>query len=318
MPKRNPNDLMFWESAVMNNATFVQYYNRLLELTIAMFDWQNVPEEVDLRFLELCLFAQGKAVFFKDEELDKYMGLMCIASGPFNEYGIPIHRSAKGYNAYYNSDLDESNSVIIYNNMIHTPSKLDVEMFAKRLYNYDRIIDVNANAQKTPVLIECDDGQRLTMKNLYKQYDGNEPFIFGTKALDSNALKVLKTDAPYVADKIYQLKSQYWNEALTYLGISNTNITKKERMISDEVTRNMGGIIASRYSRLESRRKACEQINRMFGLDMWVDFREDFRQIDDEFMILGESDTGVELDNNQHLVTDQAIDLRTKSKIGKS
>ena len=156
---------------------------------------------------------------------------------------------------------------------------LDVEMFSKRLYNLDRAIDVNANAQKTPVLIQCDESQRLTMKNLYKQYEGNEPFIFGSKGLDANGLKVLQTGAPYVADKLYELKTQIWNEALTYLGISNINVVKKERMITDEVTRNQGGTVASRYSRLESRRQACKQINEMFGLNIWVDYREDFQDI---------------------------------------
>jgi hypothetical protein len=119
------------------------------------------------------------------------------------------------------------------------------------------------------------------MLNLYKEYDGNAPVIYGDKNLNANGLTVLKTDAPYNADKLYQLKTQYWNEALTYLGISNINSVKKERMITDEVTRNQGGVVASRYSRLESRRKACDEINRMFGLDIWCDYREDYRQLDD-------------------------------------
>lgn len=308
-------DNMFWESAVLNNATYQQYYNRLLELSIAMFDWKNLPKEIDTRFMELVLFSEGKAIFFRDEEVDSYLALQFTVSGPLDFYHIPINRRAFAVNGY-NRHLDNKDSVIIYNNMLHSPSKLDVEMMSRRLYNLDRAIDVNANAQKTPVLIQCDDSQRLTMKNLYKQFEGNEPFIFGTKALDADGIKVLKTDAPYVADKLYQLKAQYWNEALTYLGISNTNITKKERMISDEVTRNMGGIIASRYSRLESRRAACDKINEMFGLDIWVDFREDFREIDDEFVVMSETETGAELDNDQHLVKSSAIDLRTKSKIG--
>lgn len=267
-------DTSFWESAILNNATYQQYYMRLMELSIAMFEWKNVPDEIDIRFLELILFSEGKAVFFKDEVLDEYLALQFTVNGRLNFYHIPIRRRAFAINGYQR-ELDESNSVIIYNNMLHTPSKLDVEMMSRRLYDLDRAIDVNAKAQKTPVLIQASDSQRLTMKNLYKQYEGNEPFIFGNKALDIDGLKVLKTDAPYVADKLYDLKTKYWNEALTYLGISNTNITKKERMITDEVTRNMGGVIASRYSRLESRRKACEEINRLFGLDMWVDFRED-------------------------------------------
>ena len=273
-------DLQFCESAYMNNRTYLQYYNRLTELAISMFEWQNLPETVDQRFLEMCLFGDGMCVFFQDEVLG-YLSLQCMIGGKLNVYRIPMERKAYATNGYQR-ELDGTNSVIIFNNYLHTNSMLDVEMFSKRLYNLDRAIDVNANAQKTPVLIQCDESQRLTMKNLYKQYEGNEPFIFGSKGLDANGLKVLQTGAPYVADKLYELKTQIWNEALTYLGISNINVVKKERMITDEVTRNQGGTVASRYSRLESRRQACKQINEMFGLKIWVDYREDFQDIEEQ------------------------------------
>lgn len=273
-------DLQFCESAYMNNRTYLQYYNRLTELAISMFEWQNLPETIDQRFLEMCLFSDGMCIFFQDEVLG-YLSLQCMIGGKLNVYRIPMERRAYATNGYQR-ELDGTNSVIIFNNYLHTNSMLDVEMFSKRLYNLDRAIDVNANAQKTPVLIQCDETQRLTMKNLYKQYEGNEPFIFGSKGLDANGLKVLQTGAPYVADKLYELKTQIWNEALTYLGISNINVVKKERMITDEVTRNQGGTVASRYSRLESRRQACKQINEMFGLNIWVDYREDFQDIEEQ------------------------------------
>lgn len=273
-------DTQFGESAYMNNRTYMQYYNRLTELALSMFEWKNLPKTVDQRFLEMCLFSDGMCVFFEDEVLG-YLGLRCMIGGKLNVYQIPTDRRAYATNGYQ-KELDGTNSVIIFNNYLHTNSMLDVEMFSKRLYNLDRAIDVNANAQKTPVLIQCDESQRLTMKNLYKQYEGNEPFIFGSKGLDANGLKVLQTGAPYVADKLYELKTQIWNEALTYLGISNINVVKKERMITDEVTRNQGGTVASRYSRLESRRQACKQINEMFGLDIWVNYREDFQDIEEQ------------------------------------
>lgn len=273
-------DTQFGESAYMNNRTYIQYYNRLTELALSMFEWKNLPKTVDQRFLEMCLFSDGMCVFFEDEVLG-YLGLRCMIGGRLNVYQIPTDRKAYATNGYQ-KDLNGQNSVIIFNNYLHTNSMLDVEMFSKRLYNLDRAIDVNANAQKTPVLIQCDESQRLTMKNLYKQYEGNEPFIFGSKGLDANGLKVLQTGAPYVADKLYELKTQLWNEALTYLGISNINVVKKERMITDEVARNQGGTIASRYSRLESRRQACKQINEMFGLDIWVEYREDFQDIEEQ------------------------------------
>lgn len=270
----------FIDSALMNNRTYLQYYNRLTELALSMFEWTGLPKSVDPRFLEMCLFADGKAVFFKDDVLN-YLALQCAISGRLNVYRIPTQRRAYAVNGY-NKNLDETNSVIIFNNFMHTNAKLDVEMFSRRLYNLDRIIDVNANAQKTPVLIKCSEDERLTMKNLYMQYDGNEPFIFGESDLNAQGLTVLKTDAPYVADKIYQLKTQIWNEALTYLGIMNVNSVKKERLITDEAIRNSGGTIASRYSRLEARRQACNEINNMFGLNIWCNYREDYQSIEDD------------------------------------
>lgn len=276
---RRKHDI-FDESMVLNNLTYRQYLNRLTELAISMFEWKNLPDTVDARYLELHLFETGCMVYFKDEVIGD-LCLDCIVQGSLDVYGNPLLRRAySGYNNYQKL-LKYDNSVIIWNNYLHGNSILDVEMFARRLYNIDRIIDVNANAQKTPVLLQGTEKQRLTLLNLYKEYDGNAPFIFGDKNLDINSLKAFSTNAPYVCDKLYQLKTQIWNEALTYLGISNINIQKKERLITDEVTRNQGGTIASRYSRLESRRQAVEKINDMFGTNIEVNYREDFQQIDD-------------------------------------
>ena len=282
-------DKQFWESAALNNITFRHYYNRLTELAISMFEWKNLPDSVDPRFLELTLFTDGMSVFFKDDVLG-FLCLQVAVNGGFNVYRIPKNRRAYAVNGYQ-AKLDESNSVIIFNNYLHTNSRLDVEMYSRRLWDLDRAIDVNAKAQKTPVVIQCDETQRLTMLNLYKKYDGNEPFIFGDSALNTNGVKVLKTDAPYVADKLYTLKTQIWNEALTHLGISNINITKKERLITDEVTRNQGSTIASRYSRLEARREACKAINKMFGLDIWCDYREDYQTLTEQVLTEGDDVT---------------------------
>lgn len=278
MARRKTN---FWESAVMNNATYIQYYNRLIELSIAMFDWTGLPNTIDPRFLELTLFKYGQAVFFEDEVMG-YLALTNAVQGGFDVYGYPV--ASRAYSPYnnYQKNLTLDDSVIIYNNYLRTPSSLDVEVFAKRLYNLDRVIDVNANAQKTPVLIKCAETQRLTMKNLYKEFDGNSPVIFGDNGLNDANFTVLSTEAPYVADRIYELKTQIWNEALTYLGISNINVQKKERLITDEVSRNMGGVIASRYSRLNARQNACEKINKMFGLNVWCEYRDDYRELDEE------------------------------------
>ena len=269
----------FDTSAMDNNFTYMQYYERLLNIALSVFEWKNVPDTVDTRWLELSLLRDGKAVFFEDEVLG-YLALRVAVGGPLNVYNIPINRRAFGNNDYQ-KQLTSEDSVLIYNNLAHTNNVLDLRMYAQRLYNFDRIIDVNANAQKTPILITCDEPQRLTLKNIYMQYDGNQPVIYGDKGLSPNTeFRVLKTDEPYICDKIQQLKSQYWNEILMFLGIGNVGMSKRERMITSEVNASQGGTIASRFSRLEARRNACKEINNMFGLDLWCDFREDFQMND--------------------------------------
>ena len=224
------------------------------------------------------LFTSGALVYFNDEVIGN-LCLNCITNGQLNVYGYPISRRAYSRYNQYQKILDDKNSVIIWNNYMHTNSQTNIDGFARRLSNIDRIIDVNVNAQKTPILVQGNDKQRLSLINLYKEYDGNTPVIFGDKTLDLNALKCLSTQAPYVADKLYELKTKIWNEALTYLGITNVTYQKKERMVTDEVMRSQGGTIANRMSRLNSRREAVEHINAMFGTDIEVNFIDTNEQL---------------------------------------
>lgn len=271
---KNTENGQFWQSAWNNNAKFNVYYNRLVDLAISCIEYDNLPDTIDPRFLELILLADGMAVVFKDDTLDNLLALRTMVNGRLNVYDIPLVREAYASNGY-RMRLDIENSVLIYNNYLHLPSNLELAMYAQKLANLDTTIDINVNAQKTPLLITSAENERLSMKNLYMKYDGNIPVIFGSKQLNPDAIKVLKTDAPYNADKLYELKSNIWNEALTFLGISNITINKKERLISDEVMRSQGGTIASRNSRLKARSEAVDQINKKFGTNITVHFNED-------------------------------------------
>lgn len=275
--KKNKRDS---DAIITNNIVFGHYYHRLKELALSMFEWINLPDSVDSRFMEDCLFRDGFCAFFKDEVMG-YLCLKTMIGGELDVYNIPTSRTAYASNGY-NRILNKDNSILIFNNMIHTNSVTDIKMFARRLYECDRTIDVNVKAQKTPVMITCDETQRLTMKNLYAQYEGNEPFIFGGKDLDLKKVQALTTGAPYVADKVHETKMQIWNEAMTYLGISNVSMVKRERLVTDEVSKNMGAVVMSRYSRLNERKEACKKINTMFGLNIDVEYRRDIQAYDDE------------------------------------
>lgn len=283
-----------WSSAWKNNVTYLHYYYLLKELAINMYKWEGLPDTVDERFLELTLFENGYGVFFNDDVIGNLF-LQCTIGGQLNLYRIPINRMAYSVgNNSYHKYLTEKDSVIVFNNYLHTTTHISIDMFAQKLYNISRTIDVNINAQKTPILITCDDKQKMTFKNAYQQYEGNEPFIFGYKGFDKEAFQVLQTDAPFVADKLSIEKNRIWNEAMLFLGINNNNMDKKERQISDEVNSNLEQITMSRMVGLNSRKQGADQINRMFGTSITVQYNEELNKMYTDLVSEGEQTTEVE------------------------
>ena len=281
-------DYQFWESANANSIAQQYYLSRLSELAMSMFKWKNLPDSVDPRFLEYTLFYEGAAVFFKDNDLTvrnlpkgeqnpltgTYLALQVVLGGDLDVYRVPNNRKAYAVNTY-NKKLTAEDSVIIWNNMIRLPEYGRMMFYAEKLAQIDRAIDVNVKGQRFPIAILCDESQRLTMKQVYKQYDGNEPFIFGDKSLDLSGIQVINTGSPYVADKLQQLKNNIWAEAMMCLGIPNSPSEKKERLVANEAKVSQGGTLASRSSRLEMRKRACDEINKMFGLAIDVEYNQD-------------------------------------------
>lgn len=232
MPKVKNRE--FWQSALYNNASFRDYYDNFTELAISMFDWKGLPDSIDPRFLELVLFSDGKIVFFEDEVLGPLV-MRVNDGGRFDIYNIPEQRHAYANNGYH-VDLNKENSVIIYNNFLRKPTAPMVEYYSRRLWDIDRTIDVNIHAQKTPILISCDEKELLTLKNVYAKFDENSQVIFGSKGLDPDSVKVLKTDAPLVAPALYELRTKIYNEALEKLGVDTVQNEKAERMLTAEIT----------------------------------------------------------------------------------
>ena len=294
-------DRTFWDSAVANNDTYYSYYNRLVGIALSMFEWHNLPDSVDERFLEMCLFGDGKALFFKDD-VTGYLALQFYGTAPLDVYRIPTRRYAYSANGYH-ADFDDTNSVIIWNNVTHTNSFLDVDIASRRLYDIQRTIDTNIKAQKTPILVTAkNETEKMSLKNAYMQYDGNAPFIFTYKDFDPNNMKSLNTQAPYVADVLFNAKKEIWNEALSALGVPVTDRVKRERLLAAEIAGDKAASVAQQFVRLNPRKKACEQINKMFGLDVQVTYR----RLDD--MALLDYELGVE-NADENMATISANDI---------
>lgn len=258
----------FKESAWKTIHSYQYYLNMFIEIATSMFEYKNVPLSIDERYLENCLFYQGRIAFFMDD----VMGVIAL---PFTyNSGFDIYGNPSGIEAYsqynnYHKRL-EDNYCIMYNNYNKTNSFPYIQYQAMRLYELDGTIDINVESQKTPILLQCDEKQRLTILNLFKEYIGGAPVIHGDKNLDLNeSIKVVDLKAPYVADKIMELKQQIINETFDFLGVPNID-SKKERMITDEIEYICAGANSTRNSRYKARKNAVKRINEMFNTEIEV------------------------------------------------
>ena len=251
----------------LNNLTFTDYFYRLSLIALSIFKWDNLPNGINERWIEKYLFDIGECMFFKDPILG-FRVSKSIDKG-INVYNEPIDLEPESTGLTepktYKNGID---AVLIKNNDLSIPTLPTLQLYAYRLADLTRAQDVNITAQKTPILIITSDRQKLTMKNVFNQWSGNEPVIYGDKEMNIDGVKVLKTDAPIVFDKIQIQKHQLWNEVMTFLGVNNANQDKKERLVDDEVQANNEQVKICLDVMLKARQSACMDINRIFGTNI--------------------------------------------------
>lgn len=250
----------------LNQRTFVDYYNRLSLLAKSLFEWENLPNGINERWIEKYLFHEGQCVFFEDET----KGLMvakCSTYGRLNNYDEPIRVKPYGTN-YSGTPLKVNKEcVIIRNNEMSTPTRPTLELYAYRLTDITRTIDVNIKCQKRPNIILCTEKQKNSLKRLLEKVDDNEIAIYGSNNLDTDGITTLKNEVPAIFPQLQLQKHQVWNECLTFLGINNANQDKRERLVADEVQANNEHVEFSANVFLKERQDACDAINKMFKLD---------------------------------------------------
>ena len=276
------HNYQFVDNLLVNDATFIDYLERFKKVALSVFEWVNLPKSMNAMWLEKCLYYNGQASLLKDKRFG-FINTNCCTNGDLNIYGLPVNFNCYSFGYDSNRKLytgliegltdaqkeqrEFYECILVQNNWDRTPTAGSMELFAYRLYEAEQTAMVNIKAQKTPVLLLVDETQRLTMENMYSQYDGNKPFIFGDKKnLNPDSLRSIKTDAPFIADKIIDYKKEIWNEALTFLGINNIMVDKKERLITDEANSNNELINLNLQSYLAPRQEACRQFNEKFGL----------------------------------------------------
>lgn len=263
----------FEDAMLLNSRTYIDYLERMKKIAMSMFEWVNLPDSMNSRYLEMCLYYKGQAALLYDENFG-YINTQAADSGYINIYGLPTKINCFSYSYNQIRDLyiadsgEEKNKecILVMNTYERVPTCASIELFAMRLAEAQRTADINMNSLRTPILIRTDRNQELSMRNLYAQYEGNTPVIYADKyQLNPDDIKVFKTDAPFIANDVMQYKIQIWNEMLTFLGVSNLD-EKRERLITSEIDSNNELVNLNLQSFLAPRKKACEEFNEKYGL----------------------------------------------------
>lgn len=258
---------------------FYQNYNywltRMLYVASSAIKWEGLPESCDPIYLENCLNRAGSAIIVEDDVVGDYFVGMNSSVGPIDIYGYPRQRRATfGNGETVNSTIDDS--VIIYNNSMRSSDLWIFENIAKTLADMDSAVRININTQKTMPIIPTSQEQQLTIENIYSDLENNIPFVLvDGNSLDVEKLKnalVFDNRKSFTADQIIQVQREIWNRFLTYVGVNNVNIEKRERTNVPEINSNLDEILIMRRNRLNSRERACVLMQEKWGLDVSVSY----------------------------------------------
>lgn len=258
-------------SQLSNWMTYQMYLRQFLTLAENVFIYDNMPDYIDTAYLNKTLVRQGAIAFFYDDVLEKVLALPYTSIGSLDVYNRPKRIQVYGRNGYTNT-LKEGEFVIMYDNNGRYPIYIDVLQYAERYANITRTMDINIAQQKTPRIWKTLTEKEKTVRDLANEVDGNIEKIVTYDNINLDDIELILAPAPYVTDKLQDQKDKIWSEFLRLIGISNLSFQKKERNISDEIQAMQGGTIASRYERFEPRKKAIEEINKKFNLQIKVEY----------------------------------------------
>lgn len=261
------------------------YMLQLMTYALSRYKWLNLPDSFDERFMEICLNYKGSFVAYKDK-YDKLVVSDYTTNGKLNRYYYPT--SIYAYNvAGKNVKLDSNEYVLCFNNYLMFPTVTPMRRFSRIIGDISRTLEVIINAEKVPFVFYGKRKIMLTFKKLFNRVKRNEPAIFlDSNIVDPDSIKTLDLKHQFNGVSIFELKRSYLNEALTFIGVDNSAISKRERVNSVESELSNGINEVSREAGLRSRKEFCKKFNEMFGTNIdciyYSDYNKDKVIEDDE------------------------------------
>ena len=119
-----------------------------------------------------------------------------------------------------------------------------------------------------------------SIKRLFDDVASGKPMVVADNKLYDRETGKIKMDLflqdlknNYIANDLFESLKNIENKFYTDMGFNNVNTNKKERMNVDEVNANNEAIRSKASLWLETMKKSMEKVNKMFGLNLNVEFR---------------------------------------------
>lgn len=280
-----------------NNIEFQNIFYNLLNIAMYSFSIEGLPDSCNERFFKLNLIFNGYAALIKDPDLG-YLSLgvrPTVNSSQLNIYGEYPDVMAFGWNGFnkqytnymYGTDNSDAEAVICRDNDLMYPIINILWIYAKRLTDTMRTLDVTARKLKTPYFITCDEAQKSSIKKILEDVDFNQDSIIANRSTMPNEFNVLQTGVqPESVRVLWEHYSNLESKIRTFLGINSAaNLDKKERLVVDEAQANDILTDINIQYRLKSYQQFCDTVNNLWGLNISfvsnIDIVEKQAEIDD-------------------------------------
>lgn len=260
------------------------HIRQLTEMCANRFKWTGLPDNVDVRFMEMVLFRYGLVVFYKeDAELygnKAYMALQGAPSGMLDMMDRPLTYSLYGGPTYKGKrDVRADECVPIWANYTRYPDVETVMIYASKLAEIDRSLEINAKSARRSKVVAVNETQRLSINNMIRQIDEGNPVIEVNGqpgGYDPGMVQAFDLGVePEMLERLHIYRTRIYGEVMTMLGVDNANQDKKERMVSSEVDANNGSVMAMRAVNLNARQQAAKAISQKYGLKVTVRYHVD-------------------------------------------
>ena len=281
------------ETNIKNNIAYM--FNR----TNAMFKYNNLPKTIPSKELELLLQSNGFGIFLKID--DDFYVVNGGLGGETDVYNRPTKAVISIPSLNYNKTLDINKDCVVISNDSCNVGLLPMFKKYSFILNENMITMILANINKRyTTLISANDDNTVTSAELFLKniFDGKQGVIAENKLFDSLKVNPNRDDGGTLKDLIefeQYIKASFYNE----IGLSANYNMKKERITKEEFTTNSDSLFPLVDDMLNSRRKALEEINRLFDLDITVDFNSSWniRSLENDSYIDGlnqDKDTNIE------------------------